>query len=342
MIILDSIKVLLLLLLCSHASYSDCKFNIIENKWIVIFLLSGLTISIPEYIIFHTDIVYRVINIAVINVISILLYLMRIWSGGDSKLVAVISILVPYNFFLPFIRNYFCLSFILVFAFGISFLALIVDSIIVRAKTKESVNKKRVIHSFARFIYRYFVTLVYITLVNEIIVHCVMDQTMATLFLVVANLGMILLLNIKVFSPLLKLYVVMPVLTAGIAMKIVFHTPLITVRTILTYAAVLLVSALRILINEYNYEIIPTKDVKPGMVISLQTTLLFVSSNVKGLPAISKENMGSRITEEEAKSIISWSESKDGTDTIIIVRKMPFAVFISLGATIFMILGALV
>ena len=109
---------------------------------------------------------------------------------------------------------------------------------------------------------------------------------------------------------------------------------------IAVYAVVLLMSALRILIQHYNYETIQSEDVKKGMVLSLQTTLLFSGSTVKGLPKISKENLNDRISEEEAKSVKRWSKTNEGSETVTIVRKMPFAIFISLGTVVFIVLGA--
>ena len=97
---------------------------------------------------------------------------------------------------------------------------------------------------------------------------------------------------------------------------------------------------LRLFIDEYNYEIIPTSNVEKGMILSLETSLLFSNSKVKGLPNPSTEDLRSRLT-EEAQSIRRWEKSKYGVSEVKIVRKMPFAIFISLGTLVFIFLGVL-
>ena len=238
MIFIDLSKICLILLLCVYASVSDIKNNTVKNKWIAIFLLTGLAILIPEFIIFKTDIVYRLVNVAIINSVSVILYLTRIWAGADCKLVAAISVLVPYSCFLDFINNYFCLSFILVFAFGTSFFALIADSVIIKVRSKEKIQKKKVARSLALFAYRYFSTMAYISVANELIVRFIKDPKLLIYVMIAVNLGIVLLVSFV--KPLLKPFTVIPVFIAAVVLKIVFNNPLLTVRTVLVYLSVLL------------------------------------------------------------------------------------------------------
>ena len=62
----------------------------------------------------------------------------------------------------------------------------------------------------------------------------------------------------------------------------------------------------------------------------------FTRSRVKGLPEETSEDMKSGITEEQAEAIRRWKDSKYGKETIIIVRKIPFAIFIFLGTVVFL------
>ena len=77
------------------------------------------------------------------------------------------------------------------------------------------------------------------------------------------------------------------------------------------------------------------------MVLSYTTVFKFTQSRVKGLPQTTSENMGSRITQEEADSIIRWADSKYGQETIVILRKIPFAIFITAGYLIYIVIGLL-
>lgn len=66
-----------------------------------------------------------------------------------------------------------------------------------------------------------------------------------------------------------------------------------------------------------------------------------MNSRVKGLPDMSHENISDRISESECESIHRWEKSKYGSKTVKIVRKIPFAIFISLGIVTYIIVGVM-
>ena len=85
-------------------------------------------------------------------------------------------------------------------------------------------------------------------------------------------------------------------------------------------------------------EEIQTSEVKKGMVLSYATVVGFMPSRVKGLPQTTSEDMSSRITEEEAEAVRRWEKSKYGKNSIIIVRKIPFAIFIVCGTISYIVM----
>lgn len=102
-----------------------------------------------------------------------------------------------------------------------------------------------------------------------------------------------------------------------------------------TYLLVLLVMWTTWIAGKYVYESVPTEDVKAGMILSKSTVVCFAPSRVKGLPQISYEDMRSRLTEEEAAAVRRWKDSKYGKETVVTVRKIPFASFIAVGVLLF-------
>ena len=70
----------------------------------------------------------------------------------------------------------------------------------------------------------------------------------------------------------------------------------------------------------------------------METIARFQNSRVKGLPLYTTEDFRTKLNSEQVKSIKRWKKSKSGTETVIIVRKLPFAVFISIGTVAFLIL----
>lgn len=110
---------------------------------------------------------------------------------------------------------------------------------------------------------------------------------------------------------------------------------------IVNFGLVFIVILMKLFISEYNYEYINTSDVKAGMIISTETSMLFLNSRVKGLPDISNENISDRLSESECESIRRWEKSSYGSKTVKIVRKIPFAIFISLGIVTYIIVGVM-
>ncbi len=89
--------------------------------------------------------------------------------------------------------------------------------------------------------------------------------------------------------------------------------------------------------DRFNYEWIRTCDVKAGMILSYFAVQQFYGSRVKGLPTTTDETTKSRITQEEADSIKRWEKSKYGKEQIMVVRYIPFAVFILIGMITYLI-----
>ena len=88
----------------------------------------------------------------------------------------------------------------------------------------------------------------------------------------------------------------------------------------------------------YNYQEIPTAEVRAGQILSAATVMLFQTSRVRGLPGGMTEDLRSRITSEEAESVHRWEKSVGGKPHVIIVRKIPFAIFIGVGTLAFLII----
>ncbi|MDO5445842.1 MAG: hypothetical protein Q4F31_09525, partial [Eubacteriales bacterium] len=108
------------------------------------------------------------------------------------------------------------------------------------------------------------------------------------------------------------------------------------------YVVVILLVLFRSFADKYNYKTIPVSDLRPGMILSMGSILLFAKSRVKGLPAFSTEDLKSRLSAEEVDSINRWSQTTNGQEAIVIVRKIPFALFIGVGTLLFAIWEVLV
>ena len=57
--------------------------------------------------------------------------------------------------------------------------------------------------------------------------------------------------------------------------------------------------------------------------------------HVKNLPQNAQESMKAKLTEEEAQAVRRWEKSRYGQLTVVVVRKLPFAILISVGFLLF-------
>ena len=89
--------------------------------------------------------------------------------------------------------------------------------------------------------------------------------------------------------------------------------------------------------EKYNYEWVKTSEVKSGMILSCFAVQQFLCSRVKGLPESTDETTKSRITQEQAESIHRWEKSQYGKEYIMVVRYIPFAVFILAGLITYLV-----
>lgn len=102
------------------------------------------------------------------------------------------------------------------------------------------------------------------------------------------------------------------------------------------YAAALMTMAFVRLASLYNYRRVPTAQVQAGMILSAATVLLFAPSRIHGLPDDASEGMRARLTGEQAEAVRRWGVSAKGQETVIIVRKLPFAMLIAVGFALWM------
>ena len=108
------------------------------------------------------------------------------------------------------------------------------------------------------------------------------------------------------------------------------------VAPVWVYAVTLLVLAFTRWASLYNYRRIPTERVQAGMILSAATVFGFAPSRVRGLPDDASEGMAARLTADQANAVRRWANTAKGQPTVVIVRKMPFAILIGLGFALWM------
>ena len=325
-----------MLLLGVYASVSDIREGIIKNRILVVAASYAVIADIVYYGFWARDLVAPFfINAAVVVVIALTLFFSHSWAGGDCKLLCVFCLLYPASKYLTYNSRSVTLFLSVVAAFLIGYIYLIVDYIWAAIHKRIHFSMTHVKRSLLSFIHSYVQVLIYLTAV-----HMIYGITIASVFELSAISWIAIDFCIAWLIGSIKIlhnrYLCGIVLIFDIALSVYLRRiPLGT--NVFQYLFLFGVVLLQIILSVQNYQTIPTEQVCRGMILSTATSIQFAASRVKGLPALSTEDLRSRLTEEEAESIKRWEHSAMGQPQITIVRKVPFAIFISLGFLIYYI-----
>lgn len=339
MIALESFLLTLLILTLGYCSYTDIKEGIIKNKAILFSLIIGGLISLVYYFVFaRADAPLFFTNLIIMTIISLIMYKTNLWAAGDSKLLFLILVLIPARFY----RTGSNLSlvpsiYILVLTFIIAFIFIVIQSIVLRIKNNDRIYMKFQINNLKAIALNYLYCLIYVIGVNYFLILIVPDFV-AKNGPLVSVLNLFLMIFIYKYEVFKSMKLIIPVSFLSITELIIFYTRHLLISfDYHIYFYLMIILFLRSISEDYNYQVIPTQEVKKGMIISFKTITQFLPSRVKGLPQVTTEDMRTRITEAEAESIKRWEKSKYGSSEITIIRKIPFAIFLSLGTILFLI-----
>lgn len=336
--ILDIIKIACLMLLCVYTSITDIRHNTVQNKVILAAFITGALLNTVGWIFFDSAaVIKQLLSILVIFVVAAALYLSRVWAGGDCKLIFAVSLFVPASVYISCSPEWLSLLPMLAVAFALSYIFLLFDSLYHAVKKKDRPDKGRFARKLKAAVIGWISCTAYILTADSIIFYFYSAVPRTVVFAVNICIALI----ISGFPALMNKKAVAVVLVVGAVLKIVLNGITVNKFVLISYLFVFLFIVLRLFIDGYNYMTIDTSQVKKGMILSAASTMQFVRSNVKGLPKISTENLKSRLTEDEASAVRRWEKSKYGAPTVQIVRKIPFAIFISAGAVFYIILGVL-
>ena len=333
--IVEALLLTVLVLTCGYVSYTDYRYGIIENQILIIAGITSCVLNIVYYAVFAGAFAkVFLIDLVLLVVLSVAMYALNLWAAGDSKLLFLVVFTIPGRLYdtgsgvAPAV-------YIIVFTFSISFIYVVLESVVMSIRRKEKPNPPT-LKGIGNFLKNYMSIIIYILAVNYLIA-LISPAFVSENPSLIAMLDLFLSIIIHKYSIFFKLPVIC--LVAAILSVIMIYNVKygFTVPNLSVYGYIVAILLLRTVSERYNYAVIPTADVKAGMILSFPTVLAMVPSRVVGLPRTTTEDMRSRLTSEEASAVVRWGTSKNGSDTVAIVRKIPFAIFIMLGALTFIV-----
>lgn len=335
MIICESALIGIIFMLGIYTSVTDIKYGIVSNKSIISALAVGTFVNIFYYLQYE-DVFVKLyfINLTGMIILSVLLYGFHFWAAGDSKLLICMTVLIPARLYETGNRILVPGIFLFIMIFLLAYFYVLAESVIYLFRQKKRYRDSKITKQKVKsFIVQYLISMLYLTALGSIwrFFFEKLYEDNIILF-TIGNIFIVILIN---RIRLLQSKICILVITLMDLYIIMFHRGI--QLHLISFLILLVIYLLRYFMNEYNYEEIPTETVKKGMVLSYMTIMQFTRSKVKGLPEETREDMKSRITEEQAEAVRRWKSSKYGKETIVIVRKVPFAIFIFLGTAVFLI-----
>jgi len=342
MIVLETCLMFLLFAILVYAAYTDCRTSQIHNKLIIRGILAAVALDIPYYLIFaRSYFVSFLLNLLMMTLIAFFFYLYHLWAAGDSKLFFVVALCIPgklYSFWeIGSVPSFV----ILILVFSIAFIYVIIESIILGVKNKD-------LFQFSVGEVDYFGVLVsYLAMVAASII---VNWGLWRLFSRQLEYNTVLSFAVSFFVVLTLIQIRNHLDRKGLVTAAAVGWALILLLAALgqykfnagvdvrSWIIVLVVMCFRMIAEKYNYKVIPTSEIKAGQILSAVSIAGFRASKVQGLPTGTTEDLRSRLTVDEAESVRRWENSRTGKPYVIIVRKIPFAMFIGIGTALFILI----
>lgn len=343
MSLIESLMLASILVVAIITSISDIRRSIISNRVLLLFAVISLILNIVYYVKGFGTLKMYFINLWIVATISLALYTFDMWAAGDSKLLAVIISLIPQNINDAYYN--FGISpalLIIVVAFSIAFIYIIFESLVLRLE-----NHEKLVIAFSKnqafsFLKNYITSVLYLSAFNYLLMFLFKDFLRAnpSILLFVDLILSCLVFKFKILFTKTAVCIVTVMLLFIIALSYATKKQLLLPQTRMFFYLIGIM-CLSSLSDKYNYKVINTSDIRAGMILSFAAVIEMEASRIKGLPTETTEDMRSRLTEEEAENIRRWGSSRYGKRNVMIVKKIPFAIFISAGTACYIIGGIL-
>ena len=333
------IKAILLCLFFSAGSMGavcDIRRHIVPNRMIVLCGITALLLQGLNLILFPAEfLLVWAINLLIAAALSVVFYIGGIWAAGDVKLFLLLYVSIPYQWIETDTLSMSMVPFLFIFLLAGAWLA--ADSLwqtlhhAERFDLQERFTWKRLLDVF-----KIYIQMSAFHMLCSWVFPSFCERN--ALFLAVLTLlySYVCSSNRVLSSwPSIALHSIL--LFVGILMG-KWHFSLSNSWIYLAVAAVLL---FRRWAAGYNYRRIPTDAVHFGMILSAAAVLSFSASRIQGLPDNASESMAARLTMKQAEAVRKWGCSSKGSTDIVIVRKIPFAVFISSGMIVWIVIRLL-
>jgi preflagellin peptidase FlaK len=344
MIYIEALMLAIVVFVLCVATITDFKKGVIPNKILLGAGSVSIVLDILYYSLFYqSGIGLFLSDVLCIVFLAVFFYALGIWAAGDSKLLIIVAIGLPSRLY-TFIPISFCPIFVLVMVvFSLAFIYSAIETLVRSIKDKRKIWKEFGIQfSFTKLLY-FCITLIFMVLVIllcNIIIGFILKSYEGNYVLLILAVDFVCTLS------LIELRKKMSIKAVSIASAIMFVLAVVFFCLgyfnlslgrggTLSIIVMLVTILVRMLAGKYNYQEISIDRLSRNMILSMGSAMRINMTFSLDKPLPMTENRKSRLTQEQVDSIKINAE-KQGCSSVMIVRKLPFAIFIFLGTLVFL------
>ena len=332
-IAIESICLCVIFVLCYICTKTDLQSGMIYNKVLGIFLMLAVILDTIYYGFFAHDLLVDFLtNVVVVAVISLYLFFSHSFAGGDCKMILVVSLLFPARLYWVIGNSNITFVYVIALAIFAGYCYLLVHSLMAIATKKVTVTSKYIKDYLLNFLKSYLTAMVYINLFNQMI-SVIYNYGINVNVWIVRVACILVACGIGKYRIFKKWFLLMPAVCIVMLNSFLTKTSPISLR-LENYILVLVLLFCQMTIKTTIYEKVKVEDLKKGMILTAFSSMMMQSSITKGLPGVSTEDLKSRLTSDEVESIKIWAKATH-TESLMVVKKIPFAIFISIGIVLY-------
>lgn len=329
MIVLEVLSLSLMLALSVLTSRSDCKSGIIKNRHLAIFFCLAAIIDFIYYGFFMRELLGKFLwNVFLVSGLALCLFYSHSFAGGDCKLAMVLALFYPARFYVDLNGSTVTLYWAIALSILSGFCYMFVSSIYIILSRTHTLSWNYIKTTILSFGKNYISAMLYLATFNLLLGMIPIPNSVYSVWFARIS-SFILIWCIWKYPKMRNKIVLLVVGGVLIALSIVTRKIPISLQ-IGDYALVLSLLLAQIIIKTTIYEEISVEKLKKGMILSTFSSSFMQTSITKNLPTVSTENLKSRLTAEEVEAAKIWARATK-TKTFTIVRKIPFAIFLSIG-----------
>ena len=330
MVIIKYALLIMLAAVCCISSYTDIRDGVVRNRLLLPLFTGALVLDIILYGFMARDIaVLFLVNAGVSILIAVILFYSNNFAGGDCKLIVVISALYPATSYLTYHESKITLFFGIAFSIFLGYVYLLLSSV-VKLITGRNVIEKGYISGFIKNYFKsYLSALLYVTFVNLIFVLLQYYTVEFTTWLPWFFCILVAFLFPR-FRILKSRTAIIGILITDIVLAIYLRVIPLSLNPE-TYLITAFFMLAQMTIRTNIYEEIDTEKISKGMILASGSSMMLQGSRIAGMPGLSSESLKDRLSESQAVAVREWGASRTGKKKITVIKKIPFAVFLSLG-----------